>query len=420
MAKVKVYQADSRATGFGQGLLDKTEKIWDVAGFDGLISPGDQVAVKVHMGDSGTTRYLRPVFVRRVVDLIRTRTRGRPFVTDACTADYGYWVRRATPTEHLQTAAAHGFTPDSVNAPIVIADGMGASDDVEVDIPNGKHLKKTYVATGIVRADAMITLTHVKGHRFGVMGGAIKNLGIGCVSGRGKFHVHSCGRRWKAKIDLSKCKECDWIKYCSQCRMGAFRVEGGRPVHDEAKCGFDLWCWLICGLAGKGAVTIPNPDGRGYLANFQEAMTESAFAVARGFKPGKVGFVNYVVDVAPLCDCVSFTDVPFIMDQGIYASSSPKDNAQAMAAVDKASLEAVNKAAGLHGSAAEDRKCLESGSNKFEFIEGSDPWIQLRHADSLLREAVEYELEKVAITRADIEKLAKRYLEERRQWVLWG
>jgi len=421
MVGTQVYWSDARATGFGQGLLDKVEKLWEVAGFDQLIEPGDRVAVKLHMGEAGTTRYLRPVFVRRIVDLIRSRANGRPFVTDTCTADYGYWVRRATAQEHLQTVAAHGFTPDSVNAPIVIADGIAGRDDVELSITHAKHLKKTLAARGIVEADALITLTHVKGHRFGVMGGSIKNIGIGCVSQRGKLNVHSPEKRWKVKIDLSKCEGCDWTRYCAQCRMGALNISGKGLAFSEANCGFDLWCWLICaGLSGKNAVSLPDPDGRGYLPNFQEAMAESALALSRAFKPGKIGFMNLCIDITPLCDCASFADLPIIADQGIYASASREDNAVAMVAVDKASLQAINDAPGLHGTAAEEQGCLTSGSNKFKAIRGVDPWIQIQHAESLLGRQVECKLEKVEMTRDDVLRLARRCLDERENWSLWG
>ncbi|MEM3046241.1 MAG: DUF362 domain-containing protein [Candidatus Bathyarchaeia archaeon] len=421
MGAVQVYWSDARAPGFGQGLLDKVEKLWEVADFDQLIEPGDRVAVKLHMGEGGTTRYLRPVFARRVVDLIRSRARGRPFVTDTCTADYSYWVRRATGQEHLMTVAAHGFTSESMNAPVVIADGVAGRDDVELPITGAKHLKKTLAARGIVEADALIALTHVKGHRFGVMGGSIKNLGIGCVSQRGKLNVHSPEKRWKVKIDLAKCEGCDWRKYCAQCRMGALSLSGDGLAFNPANCGFDLWCWLICsGLAGRNAVTLPDPDGRGYLPNFQEAMTESALAIARSFKPGKVGFLNFCVDVTPLCDCASFADLPFMADQGVYASLSNEDNAEALVAVDKASLQAVNDAPGLQGTAAEEQGCLDPGSNKLKALRGADPWIQIQHAESLLGRKVEYTLQKVEMTRADILRLARRLLDERESWYLWG
>lgn len=421
MTAQRVYWSDARATGYGQGLLEKVEKLWEVSGFDSLVEPGDRVAVKLHMGESGTTRYLRPVFVRRVVDLIRIRLKGRPFVTDTCTADYGFWVRRATVQEHLQTVAAHGFTPDSVNAPIIIADGFGGKDDVELEITDSKHIARTFAARGIVEADALIALSHVKGHRFGVMGASIKNLGIGCLSQRGKLNVHSPSKRWKVGIDLTKCEGCEWRVYCSQCRRSALSLSGGGLAFDEAKCGFDLWCWLICsGLSRRNAVSLPDPDGRGYLPNFEEAMAESAVAVARAFTAGTVGFFNFNIDVTPICDCASYADLPIVADQGIYASASHADNAEAMVAVDKASLEAVNAAPGLHGTAAEEQGCLDPGSNKFMAIRGVDPWVQIRHAETLLGRKVECDLQKVEMTREDTLRFARRCLDERETWTLWG
>jgi len=425
LPKMNVYWSDARATAFGTGILDKIEKLWETAKFDNMIERGDRVAVKVHWGETGATRYLRPVLVRRIVDLIKTRTSGTPFVTDTGRRRFGVYVRSMTSVEHVQLAAAHGFTSETMNAPLVIADGWTGSDHVEVKIPKGRRIKRTLLARGIAEADVLINVSHVKGHRLGVMGGAVKNAGIGCVSRDGKLLVHSADGKWKPQVDLSKClgKKCAWLDTCVYgCDPGALSVQGDRVVHDEKKCQFCVWCWsFTAGIVRCGVFQQPNIEGRGYLAPFEEAMTESAIGVVQHFKPGKVGYFNFVIDVNQFCDCIEFTDVPLVSDQGIYAATD-SDNAQAMLAIDKASLDAINRAAGLPKSIAEEKGCLEPGSNKFLKIYGADPYVQITHGEKVLGKPVDYGLQKAEPAPADIERKAKRFIRAWEDWneLPWG
>lgn len=425
MTKPNVYWSDARATAFGTGILDKIEKLWETANFDSIIERGDKVAIKVHWGETGTTRYLRPVLIRRIVDLVKTRAGGTPFVTDTGRRRFGVHARSQTSVEHVQLAAAHGFTSETMNAPLVIADGWTGSDHVEIGIPRGQHIKRTLLARGIAGADAMINVSHVKGHRLGVMGGAVKNAGIGCVSRDGKLLVHSADGRWRPQWDLSKClgRKCAWLDACvKNCELGALDVKGDRVVYDEKKCQFCIWCWsFTAGIARCGVVQQPNIDGRGYLAPFMEAMTESAIGVVQHFEPGKVGHINFVMDVNQFCDCIEFTDVPFVSDQGIYAASG-EDNAEAMLAVDKASLDAINQAAGLPRSIAEEKGCLEAGSNKLLRIYGADPYVQIAHGGKMLGRSIDYALQRVEPTQADVERTVRRFLRAWEDWnaMPWG
>jgi len=52
--------------------------------FSEVVSKGDRVAVKLHMGELGNPHYLRPALVRRVVDLVK-ELGGKPFVTNTTT-----------------------------------------------------------------------------------------------------------------------------------------------------------------------------------------------------------------------------------------------------------------------------------------------------------------------------------------------
>ena len=183
-----VYFADARSLHNNESLVAKMIALYDKANFDQLFEPGDYVAIKLHMGEFNNTGYIRPVYVRAMVDRIKLAG-GIPFVTDTCTLPYHPWAARTNPIDHLKTIARNGFTMASVGAPIVIADGFG-SDDIRVDLPEGLLLKEQYIGAGFGEADAVIVLSHFKGHPMGTFGGAIKNIGVGCASQRGKLNLH--------------------------------------------------------------------------------------------------------------------------------------------------------------------------------------------------------------------------------------
>jgi uncharacterized Fe-S center protein len=137
------------------------------------VSRGDRVAVKVHMGEYGNLTYIRPPFVREFVELVKAAG-GRPFVTDTTTL---YPKNRFTADQYLRTAAYNGFTKESVGAPIVIADGPMGYDGVDQRLRNTVYdceINRIKVARRIADSDAMIVLSHAKGHMLSGFGGIHK------------------------------------------------------------------------------------------------------------------------------------------------------------------------------------------------------------------------------------------------------
>ena len=139
-----------------------------------------KVAIKLHMGEFNNTAYLRPVYVRGLVEKIKSLG-GDPMVVDTTTLPYWPFTSRSTALDYLNTVARNGFTQAALGCPIVIADGYIGTDDVKIDLPEGFILKEQYIGTGIALADSMIALTHFKGHPMGTYGGALKNIGVGCA-----------------------------------------------------------------------------------------------------------------------------------------------------------------------------------------------------------------------------------------------
>jgi uncharacterized protein len=187
--KPKVYYRSARSSSLQTSLVSSTLALFDAAGFDQMIKPHDVVAIKLHCGEWNNTAYLRPVYARALADRIK-ELGGRPFVCDTVTLPYGPFASRATSLDLLFTAERNGFNSATLGCPFIAADGSSGMDDVRIDLPEGYILREAFVAHAIANADALIVLSHFKGHATGMVGGAIKNLGIGAQSQRGKRNVH--------------------------------------------------------------------------------------------------------------------------------------------------------------------------------------------------------------------------------------
>jgi uncharacterized Fe-S center protein len=166
----KVYYTNLR-TDSKAGLLDKMERLFKQAGLNKVIDEGDLVAVKLHFGELGNMAYIRPPYLRRLVQIIK-KLGGKPFLTDANTL---YRGSRSNGVDHLETAIANGFDYAVIGAPLIIADGLTGKDYVKVPI-EGEHFREVNIGSAAYHADAMIVMTHFKGHELTGFGGAIKNL----------------------------------------------------------------------------------------------------------------------------------------------------------------------------------------------------------------------------------------------------
>jgi len=319
----KVYFADERTGAQVYSQLDRLEGLFYVSGIQNAVCKGDRVAIKVHFGERGNTRYLRPCFVRKVVDLVR-ELGGQPFVTDT-TILYGqpptYFKprkkrripsRRGTVEEYLETAAMNGFSPETMGCPIVIGDEQGG---VETEIC-GNELKKFEVAKAIAESDALIVLTHVNR----LAAGCIKNVGVGCATKKGKGYIH---KPRTVLVDASKCTGCVGlaIPRCVEvCPIeDAIRITGDKAVIDYnlcLSCGICIDHQSVCPV---GALSIPKEKHQGFCIR----IADGCAAVLGLFDRSKIGFIDFLREICPYCDCAVAQDVPVIQDVGILASTDP-------------------------------------------------------------------------------------------------
>jgi len=348
-----------RGRAFLRGLRTLFSKVANV------VSAGDSVAVKVHMGEYGGSAYLHPPIVRRVCDLIK-EAGGKPFVTDTTTL---YPMGRFTASQYLATAARNGFTEESVGAPVVIADGEQGCDGGWVDIPrrvSDCSLAKIKIARKIFNADSMIILSHVKGHALSGFGGSIKNVAMGCVIKESKAAQHRANR---ALIDISKCTGCG--QCVEACPFKALSLVEEKMVRDEEKCMDCSHCLYLC---PEEVFSLP-PQAQ---ERFQVYLAHAAVGVLSRFH-SKVAFINFVQDVTPLCDCATPSGSPVVPDIGILASTD-------VVAIDKASLDLIAKSKPLGKFAS------ITSPDILGKINGTDSLIQIRTAQELGLGNMTYEL----------------------------
>ena len=137
------------------------------------------VAVKLHSGEDGNQNYIKPEFVKDIVEYVNGT------VVECNTA---YEGERNTTDKHKKLLEKHGWNK-YFNVDLMDEN----KNDLILNIPNGKKIKENYVGRNIEKYDSMLVLSHFKGHPMGGYGGALKQLSIGIASSEGKAWIHSAG-----------------------------------------------------------------------------------------------------------------------------------------------------------------------------------------------------------------------------------
>ena len=370
MASSVVYFASVRAEKEEQSLPNKVKRLFNLLEPEKFINKGDLVAIKTHFGELGTNAFIKPFFVRKVVDKI-IKCGGKPFLTDANTL---YSGSRHNAVDHINNAILHGFVPGVVNAPVIIADGLTGKDYVRVKIDQ-KNIKNAHVGSAIHFANAFIALSHPTGHIGTGYGGALKNIGMGSGNRAGKQAMHS---DFKPNINLEKCVgDGACVRYCPE---KAITLVNKKARVDKEKC---IGCAECVSSCNYDAIKIEWDDP---MERLQEKIVEYVYAVLHE-KKEKTGFMNFLTNVTPDCDCPPWSDAYIVNDIGVLSSHDP-------VALDQASIDLINAQPGNPRSKLP-RSGQKPGADKFKALEKIDYTLQLKYAEELGLGTRKYTLKKV-------------------------
>ncbi|MDD3041547.1 MAG: DUF362 domain-containing protein [Methanosarcinaceae archaeon] len=327
----------------------------------------DLTAIKLHFGEYGNDGYINPVFVRQVVEKIRAAG-AKPFLTDTNTL---YSGSRHNAVDHLTTAIEHGFDYSVVRAPLIISDGLKSQNIAEVEIGQ-KHFERVKIAGDLVAADSMIVMSHFKGHIMAGFGGAVKNLAMGCAPAAGKKDQHYPTSPHVLEENCISCGKCVEV-----CPVGAASLEGEISRIDPDICVSCGQCMEVCPAA---AIDL---DWVNDIPVFLECLAEYAYGAVKG-REDRVGYINFLLNITPDCDCVPWSDAPIVPDIGILASKDP-------VALDQASYDLVNRQPGLKGSSLQ---CNHGpGEDKFRGVwKKIDGTRQLEYGEEIGLGSRDYEL----------------------------
>jgi len=280
-------------------LMKEANRLYDAAGTFDCVAKGDLVAVKLHVGELGNPYYVQPFFVHDIVRRIKDAG-GKPFLTDANTY---YHAQRNNGYDHMITALTNGFNM----APFIVADGLRSENYRTVKTKG--ILKEIEVAGVIAEADAMVVVSHDKGHELSGFGGAIKNLGMGCTSRAGKLRQH---RTVGLEIDESKCIGCGKCK--QTCELSLPEIIGKKARNVSPLC---MRCPMCSQACPTGAIKLTRKK------DLCKALASAAYGVLSTFKKGKVSYVSFAKDITQYCDCVTGPGEVVMDDVGIFAADSP-------------------------------------------------------------------------------------------------
>lgn len=286
-----------------------------------FISEKDMVAVKTHFGEGKKTGHIAPLYLKMLGALARDM-KASPFLTETQTL---YKGNRTDAVTHLNHAQSQGYGYEATGMPIIMADGLYGDEETEVPVP-GNIYTSVKLASGIVKAAALILVSHFTGHLAAGFGCALKNMGMGCSSRRGKMIQHSTA---KPKIKAKACTSCGM---CVQwCPASAITMQERNAVIDSAKCIGCGQCLAVCRFDA-----VAYNWGATY-EDLQKKVVEHAWGVARG-KAEKMICFNFLTRISKDCDCMPGFD-RIAPDIGILVSRDP-------VAVDAASLDLVEKGTG--------------------------------------------------------------------------
>jgi uncharacterized Fe-S center protein len=207
-----------------------------------------------------------------------------------------------------------------------------------------------------LEADGVFLLTHFKGHIACGVGGAIKNIGMGCMTRDTKGKIHAGGE----PLYESGCTECGTC--VENCPTDNIVISGGGPKFGQSWCPGCSNCVINCPENVLKAKTAP----------FDRLIAEAAFLAHRRF--GKFFALNVLEGITQLCDCIADSGPVLVDDIGFVCAPD-------MLSADLASLKLVSDKTGAEDFFREHNK--------------TSPWGHVRAAAELMGRGLEIEVDRI-------------------------
>jgi uncharacterized Fe-S center protein len=240
-----------------------------------------------------------------------------------------------------------------------MADGLYGDEEYDIQI-NGEIYKSVKIAALFAKCNALVMISHFTGHLGTGFGAALKNMGMGCSSRRGKMEQHSTAKPSVNKRACTSCGVC--VKWCSQ---NAIKLKlSETAVIDKDQC---IGCGQCLAMCNFDAIKY---NWSAAYEDLQKKIVEHAMGLYNLLK-SKSLYINVLTRISKDCDCMNKFE-KIVPDIGIVVSTDP-------VALDSASLNLVESKSGMQlSSLAYDipyrfqidySKQLNFGNTEYELIE---------------------------------------------------
>lgn len=208
---------------------DSLIKIYDALG----MTLQGKVAVKLHSGEEGNQNYLKPEFVKSLVEHVNGT------VVECNTA---YDGARDTTEKHIKLMEKHGWSK------YFTVDILDSEGEEVLENKKGTVIQKNIVGSKMKDYNSMLVLSHFKGHPMGGYGGALKQLSIGLASSEGKRYIHTGGKENASFDDMFQVEQSLFLKSMADAAKTITDFYGDNIVYINVMCNMSVDC-DCCGVA---------------------------------------------------------------------------------------------------------------------------------------------------------------------------
>ncbi len=280
-------------------IASKVDKIVELLDFS-TIKKQDKVAVKMHLGFQDVYQTVPVFFIRRIVKAIKN-VGGWPFITDNPTAVYN--------------AVDRGYTQETCGCPIIPISGVKDGYTIEKRV-DYKNVDTIDMAGVLNDADALVDVSHIKGHNSCGFGGAIKNIAIGGYAAQTRWNkIHGVEQAidyW----DPEKCTPEHAKKLVQSCPYKQLK-------YDEEKHKLTI-PFGMCNQCGECLEADKDVGCLQYhqenFSAFQELMAITSKQVLDTFEEEKRFFISFLLEITAMCDCWGFAQPCVVNDIGVLGS----------------------------------------------------------------------------------------------------